>query len=251
MSTKNEPLPQAMIRDLVQKAQQGDHKALADLVQYYSPDIRVSARSLASRFHLPVDDFFQVGVLGFLSAVRRFDMREDVSLRTYAHHWIKSYQIKYLFEERGRGVLRRSMYVDKIWRALRRGYSEWEVATILGVDLAHVETIAGVFGRCDSMSTEDARGVQLQDALPAPESNIEELLDRAAVITQVQDAVERLPNRMKTVLSRCWIDSEESLADVGRDIGLCRERVRQIEGDAMQRLRKILIRAGDPSSTNS
>jgi RNA polymerase primary sigma factor len=217
--------------------------------------------SIARRFWatgLPLGDLVQEGNLGLLRAVERFDWRRGVKFSTYATWWIKQ-AITRGAADRGARAIRLPVHVDEQVGRLRRTQtrlhellgrlpSTGELAAELQLPVEAVARLQGVAQAVTSLDTPIGDdGAALQDFL---EDEAATGPDRLAVEAVGRQALEQvlagLPERARQVLIlRFGLDSgtPRTLEEVGAQLGVSRERARQIERSALAALRRPEIRA--------
>jgi RNA polymerase primary sigma factor len=209
--------------------------------------------SIAKRYRghdVPFMDLIQDGVIGLNRAVEKFDYRKGFKFSTYATWWIRqavqrsiagqsrTIRVPTHVHER-RQTLQR--YARKLEPGLGRPATHEELAQASGLTLRHVEEALGVAEARVSLNQPvgDSDSGELGDlfadtAAEDPEEHAEGALRRRAVRT----ALAELPDRERRILElRFGLDGEpRSLEAIGQELGLTRERIRQLEKQALAKL---------------
>ncbi len=241
--------------------EEGDADALHEIIEAH---IRLVVR-IASKFKgygLPIGDLIQEGNRGLLEAANRFDPERNVRYSTYATWWILAAMQEYIV--RNSSIVRigttpaqkslffnlrklRSKLTDNL--AARMTEEEREmIASELRVPLAAVERMESHFSRPDQSlnatfgeSDTDEFVDLLSDDSPTPETIVGDLIDSETRAKWISDAMEHLTDREREVISRRFFkDDKITLAEIGETFGVTKERVRQIEGKALSKLREAL-----------
>lgn len=242
---------------LIRSAQRGDRRALERLIQGNARLVYKVARRYRCRSY-STEDLVQEGVVGLILAVERFDPDRGCRLSTYAMHWIRQ-TIARAVEQNDRLIhvpMQRAAEVRRLLRVLSerqqysgRAPSVVELAEETGLEVARVDEL--MVTAPDALSLDALVGTE-QDAsileiaadpaATSPEQNA--LL--GAYRQQVRHLVRDLRPRERTVLEeRFGFDgrSPRTLEELSRTLCVSRERVRQIEAQAIRKLRHALANA--------
>ena len=210
------------------------------------------ARKLASRM-MDRSDLSQEGYVGLLRAAKRFDPERGLRFSTYARWWVRA-QITRAIDQNGRVVRLPGAAVEQL-RNLRKAQRDheqdgvdWTIADIAeqaGVDPERAEFLLsrGEAVSLDEPVDDDGSRSRALGGLLADEGAIDPLddaIDRQETHRALM-AVEHLDERQRFVVtSRFGLDGDQpkSLAEVGRLMSLSRERVRQLEKEALRALRE-------------
>lgn len=249
----------------------GDVAAAHALVESHLQFV-VKVASQYRGYGMQLADLVEEGNLGLLEAVRRFEPSRNLRFKTYAVYWIRAFVVEHLLREwsivgGGKGAL-----VSRTFFRLRRERARLE--SQLGehdssIDAAlatrfHTseETIRKMSQRVGSRDTSldvapNADGPTLLDLLADPTSDPEARVasaQRNAFVRSVLDGVLASfdPRERLIVQTRLLADDDEaSLGDLGRRLGVSRERVRQLEERTKSKLRSAFeaVTSHSPYST--
>lgn len=240
---------------LARRIQAGDDQALEELVAGNSR----FAVNMAARYHrmvgkvVAMEDLMQESLIALTDAARRFDPDSGNNFLTYAVFWIKSHVHRYLAKMRApvkapdhtQNIQRKVM--TAIHRLEQRGHqfpipeqiAEESGLTVKGVEAvlvfraSHVSLDMGLGGKDD----DHTRLIELLQAEPEQERDTvenEQLLDM--IMAEVGAYDERMPDILRR---RYGLDGDEpqTLDQVGDDYGVTRERIRQIQERAEDKIR--------------
>jgi RNA polymerase primary sigma factor len=202
---------------------------------------------------IDLEDLVQEGSIGLLRATDRFDPALGHRFSTYATHWIRQGILRALAEKARAIRLPLSRLPDarrareataRLTKDLGRDPTPSEVAAAAGVALDRLEELMPALSPIDSLDAPLASANQrptdrLMALAPSP---LEEAMERETVRI-VQNLLEKMPARERAVLAmRYGIGQprERSLEEIGTTLGLCRERIRQIEKLALDRMRSLV-----------
>ena len=236
---------------LAHRIHNGDDEALEQLTK---ANLRFVV-SVAKQYQgqgLGLIDLINEGNVGLITAAKKFDETRGFKFISYAVWWIRQ-SILQALAENSRLVylpLNQVNNLTKIHRFLsdfaqknERTPSNEEIAEALDIDVEKVKTIMQSSGRPTSMDAPlaDDEGSCLLDLLQSRDgSNTERDLITGSLITEVSSAVKKLPERERKVIEMFFglNGPEMNLEDIGRELHLSRERVRQLKEKALKLLRE-------------
>jgi RNA polymerase sigma-32 factor len=229
--------------------------------------------ALAAKFRhygLSQADLIQEGNLGLMQAIERFEPERGVRFSTYATWWIKSFMQDYILRNwsivrTGTTSAQKSLFFN-----LRRLRSQIEgdtaaefnaegranIAKTLHVNIRDVEQMEVRLTQPDQSlnaplpgETEDVWQDFLADTRPSPEDIVEELRDTATRSRWLESALRGLtPREEKIIRARRLSDDEHgvTLEDLGRELGISKERVRQLEARALAKMKTAIEKEAGP-----
>ena len=209
-------------------------------------------------YGLQLGDLIQEGNVGLMKAVRRFDPNVGVRLVSFAVHWIRAEIHEFVLRNWRLVRVATTKAQRKLFFNLRKakkhlGWLSKEeaeaVAADLGVttrDVAEMEQ--RLYGRDVSFDPdpEDDETFAPATYLPSPNSDPAHAVERDNSDTNDHDrlgaALAKLDDRSRAILSRRWLaESKATLHELAAEYGVSAERIRQIEANAITKLKKQLV----------
>ena len=243
------PTPEEEIA-LGQRISTGDTEALHELVERNLRFV-VQVASKYQGYGLPLADLINEGNLGLLHAAGKFDPARGVRFITYAVWWIRQ-AIMHAIAEGGNAVrlpikqaealskLRQKF--DEMQRTLGSEPTVAELANALDMKEMDIQDLLRVYRpylSLDAPIQDDGDTTQLDFLQSSTLPSSEEVYFQASMAKEMQQLLHRLePREAKILRARFGFDdTPKSLAAIGRELSLSRERVRQIETRARNKLR--------------
>lgn len=217
----------------------------------------------AKGFHspdVPFIDLINEGNIGLIQAARRFDADRGVKFITYAVWWVRQAISHALAEQAGTiriphkqaaHQLKAVRARTELQRELGRDPTHEEIAERTGLEPAAVETLLAVSRTAESLSQgvgSDEQERTLEDVLEQTMvAAADDDMLRRATVDQAREILGDLKPKERAVLCRRFGIPEDgsdgerepmTLQEIGAELSLSRERVRQIEAQALQRLRR-------------
>jgi len=242
------PLSREEERRLANLWKAGNKRAGDKLVTACLPFV-ISIALEYRRWGVPLEDIIQQGNLGLLHAASKFDTSRECRLATYAAYWIRAEIRDYVV--RGYRVVR--LGTTKSERRALRAYRkthETDPVTLAAMSGMTVEKVtwlmpllAGRESSLDARHDDDhgALGDRIPAALPTPEEVAAGHERQGMASEAVGEALGQLTDRERLIVrARLMSDEPRTLQDLGVELGVSKERVRQIEERACHKLRASL-----------
>ena len=243
-----------------------DEAALHRLITAYMR-LAISMAAKFKRYGAPMNDLVQEAGLGLMKAADKFDPDRGVRFSTYAVWWIKASVQDYVMRNWSMVRTGSTSSQKSLFFNMRRVQAQLEreaqqtgenldkhqlnqlIATEVGVPLSDVEMMDGRLSGSDfslnATQASDEEGREwietLEDENARADLTVEEEHDQKRLATWLGVAMEALNDREQFIVrERKLIDSPRTLESLGAELGLSKERVRQLEAAAFGKMRKYL-----------
>ncbi len=225
--------------ELARRIEKGDPAARERMIQANLRLVVYIAKHYASRsYGLSLLDLVQEGNLGLFKAVEKYDWRRGVRFPTYARWWIRqavTQAIRHQAPDVNPVISRYTQAKERLVRETGRDPAPEEVADTLDVDLDDVRLMEELLEESEEspVQQEPYEDGGLMPLLP---------MDRRALTGHLAEILHELSPREKEILSLRFglaDDEPRTLDQIGKKFGVTRERVRQIENRALEKIRKL------------
>jgi RNA polymerase sigma-32 factor len=252
---------------------EADERALSRLTESY---LRLVI-AMAGRFRgygLPLSDLVQEGTVGLMEAAKRFDPERDIRFATYASWWIRSAMQDFILRNwsivrTGTTAAHKSLFFN-LRRLKARIFGTHDtlldtsarqaIAEHMGVreqDVALMDARLTAGDRSLNMMIGEEGDSQAQDMLaceaPRPDEIVEQRNDSRVRARLLMEAMQTLTARERQIIEERQLAAGDgeglTLAALGERLGVSKERIRQIEAQAMAKLKAALLgRIANPAS---
>tara|TARA_B100001057_G_scaffold501150_1_gene621107 strand:+ start:1105 stop:1965 length:861 start_codon:yes stop_codon:yes gene_type:complete len=225
--------------------------------------LAVSYAKKYSSYGLPIDDLTHEGVLGIMHALDKFDTSKDFRLSTYASWWIRASIQDYILKNwsvvrTGSTASQKALFFNlkKIKQQINSVSRDFmgqdeinKVSNMLNVKSLEVQNMESrltggdlhLNQKVDSESENDLMDL-LQDERQNPEELYEGINDQKVKKNYIKAAIDSLNDREKTIINlRKFREKSITLDELGQKLKISKERVRQIETKALDKLRKTIL----------
>lgn len=245
---------------LAEKIQMGDKEAREHMIKANLRLVVKIAQDYAN-YGLPLVDLISEGNMGLMKAVERFDPEKGGKLSTYAAWWIKQ-SIKRALANQSKTIRLPVHMVDKIARMRRvsssmteelgREPTTEELADELGLPHRKVALLQRASQRPTSLDAplgEDGSTSYAEIIGDEKAANPMELLDNSSLHNELDGLLDLLDEREHKIIdARFGLNGNTpmTLEEVGREFGVTRERIRQLQNLALKKMRGALRRKDNP-----
>ena len=248
---KHDGLSKEEERVLAERIREGDQKALDKLVTANLKFVVSVARNYQNQ-GMPLADLINEGNLGLIRAASRFDEKKDFKFISYAVWWIRQAILQGLADH-SRVVkvpLNKVALIYQIEKARKTLEVRWgrlpneeEVAQYLDKSIAEVKSVALVGNRATSLdaplSTETGSGTRNDFLVDEFQDDTDSLAETGSLTSEVFSILSVLNEREQDVVHMYYGVGQETnytLEEIGNQLDITRERVRQIKDGALRKL---------------
>ena len=210
-------------------------------------------------YGLPLNDLIQEGNVGLMKAVKRFDPSYDVRLVSFAVHWIRAEIHEFVLKNWRIVKVATTKAQRKLFFNLRK-----KKKTLAWLSAAETEAVADDLGVSAKEVTEMEKRLHSRDAifdptpdldddrnftpaayLPAPDSDPAKQVETADfnedATTRMTAALNVLDDRARRIIEARWLtESKMTLHELADEYGVSAERIRQLEANAIKKLRNAM-----------
>lgn len=241
---------------LFERIQQGDEDA-KDWFIRCNLKLVVSVAKQYSRFSIPLMDLIQEGNLGLIKAVEKFDPSLGYKFSTYGIQWIRQYISRYIMDKGNmihipvhvmENEFKVRKAIDTIYKEVQREPTVAELAKETGFTEARIMELLNLIKEPLSidMTVNDENDTSLSDMIADPTSQHSMVnIDSEFIHEDIIKSLAVLNERERDIIIKHFGLGEEApitLEDIGKQYGITRERVRQIESKAIRKLKAPNIR---------
>ncbi len=238
--------------------EQGDLDAARDLVMAHLRFVVHIAKGYTG-YGLPLNDLIQEGNVGLMKAVKRFDPSYDVRLVSFAVHWIRAEIHEYVLKNWRIVKVATTKAQRKLFFNLRKAKK-----TLAWLSADETEAVAKDLGVSAKEVTEMEKRLHSRDAifdptpdmdddhnftpaayLPSPEADPAALVEKADfhndASERMHSALKILDDRSRRILEARWLaETKMTLHELAKEYGISAERIRQLEVNAIKKLRNAM-----------
>lgn len=250
---------------LVQRwKQHGDQIALDQITSAHMRLVIATAAKFR-KSELPMADLIQEGTVGLMEAAFRFEPDKEVRFSTYAVWWIRASIQDYVLRNwsivrGGTSSAQKALFFNLRRLRAKLAHSDEvlskqeiysRISSRLGVHIKDVELMDSRLSAPDSslsasVAPDESTGAEKMDFLvderPLQDEVVENMIDQERRVSWLQQALSVLNEReLKIIRERRLKDEAATLEMLGRKLGISKERVRQIESRALEKLRAALL----------
>lgn len=244
--------------DLAVRAKNGEQIARTKLIEG-SLRLVVKIAMTYLRFGIEISDLVEEGNLGLIHAIEKFDPSLGYRLSTYATWWIKQYIEKYIMNNRAlvhipeyvnKGLIALKKAEKKLHNLLNRAPTAQELALELRKDVIEIESLININQETVSLEEqgnghrEGEKSGSLAETIPDQSAvEMEQQIYLKSIRQMIDGWLSKLPEMQQEIIARRFglrgYDTS-TLEEIGKDLNLSRESVRQYQNAGLRKLQSIM-----------
>jgi len=245
-----------------------NEEALNKILEAYLRLVVSIARKFI-HYGLPKEDLIHEGILGIIHALKKFDISKNFRLSTYARWWIRASMQEYLLKnwsivKSGSTASQKALFFSLNKLKKQINYNSYDymgdrelkmISKILNVKSLEVQNMESRLAMGDqslNQTIKDDNNIDLMSLLkddsPIQDIVVEKKYDGKAKNIWLKKAIGQLKERERIIIfNRKLKEKAKTLEDVGKILNISKERVRQIENQALKKLRKNILKISNQS----
>jgi len=203
--------------------------------------------------HLTFGDMFQEGSTGLIKAVSKYEHKKNNRFSTYAVWWIRQSMTKAIYDKDNeiRMPVHKYEKFNAFWKAssklfneLGREPADHEIAQYLGAEVKHVRELRKMLAKPTSLSLSLGEDITLGDILPGDDKDNTEAKATNKIFQEQLMTIlaNKLTERELYVIKGRFLE-DKTLQEIGEEVKLSRERIRQIEAKALRKARYAVLKS--------
>lgn len=252
--SKYDLLSDEQIVELFKRIEQGDRVAYDVVVEHNLRLVVKYARSIKKSYRAqePVMDLVQAGNIGLMRAVDKFEVDKGYAFSTYASWWIKQSIIRHIYDNES--AIRVPVHMSEKFVGISRSIRNFQEETGREPTFEEIEKKSNVTRKEYNLFKSIDRNVLSLNATAGEDDSefgdfirdgdssdpVYEAANKTLLSETVQEVLGKLDSREAYIIKArygIWDSYVKTLEEIGSDLGITRERVRQIESIAMKKLR--------------
>lgn len=240
-------------KKLITKVQRGNRKAKDEFLKIHFRSV-INVVSLYKNRGIAIDDLVDEGNLGILRALKTYDLKKGIRFISYASWWMRHYMLRLIYQQTKamkipiKKLANRKAFIEaerELSQKLGRLPSTEEIAEVLGISSHEVNEAMGIAQADISLDTtfgEDSEFILL-DFIESDEEALDSNIDRKVLAGEISGRFGELGVKERRVLElRFGLRGKtpHTLEEIGHKMALSRERIRQIETKALNKLRRLI-----------
>lgn len=250
---------------LSNRIQNGDKKAIDELILMNQRLVINKAKKYVSASGVPLEDLIGYGNIGLIKAAERFKSKKNCKFSTYAMYWIRAQIERGLMEGEGEYVrlpIHLQVNINKMQRIFRElnrelgrepeikeladrsEMSEKKICELQKLAIRSSVKLEDPVGNGEDKSDQGHKDVLKDTTIPPHAEEIERLDSQTHLKKEVWEGLNALEEIERDILIRRFGEEKFTLEQIGKDYNVTRERIRQIETNALKKISAFFKKTG-------